>query len=602
MICANTASVAASSPTMLSSSGITLHPAARLGASTDSSDALSATESSPITTAKANNLNAAQPESDNTNESSIRKFNALTESITPVNKSSPVVGGIWNQDLMFVCNGEQQEMESSSKEPESEANKMNRPQWEGPGDQTIERLDAKTINKKLVTGQGWDVVLSESSDDSDAEGTVPKKARKIKERKLLDVRTSLADHDYCFEAYLASTRPPPKPEVVEDLSEMDKILSNVAMGASIDNGVTSNIVGSSGLEIKKHKKNRKHKKKKKKRSKRKSQDHERGAGSSSSDSELDVVTSSGQVSRKALKALTALPRGPKPKFHTPTGAAGITAAAARPHFSSSDDDKDSENSEKRDHSTGKDNEDYGTSVDEIASSDLDTDFSADDLAAERITTKSKRITKPSAKIAAAAETEDFLTTVTGEKSDLKPVLKLKIKLPQKSLDGTPVSLRAGGKGQKVNTPTQTKTQMPIKMRKATTPSAAAALRRKAKLVSNSNTIQSKEEPKRKKKKYRRPSLLDTEEGFNISDKMRRSLALNRAEESDTDSDNSDHELVITDDDNKHMSKENNMTINHALADAKVYCYCQSPHDDVSEMIGNLNFIRPINLIKVKLCL
>ena len=66
-------------------------------------------------------------------------------------------------------------MDSASKEPESEAIKAKRPQWEGPGDQTIDRLDAKTINKKLVTGQGWDVVLSESSDDSDAEGTIPKK-------------------------------------------------------------------------------------------------------------------------------------------------------------------------------------------------------------------------------------------------------------------------------------------------------------------------------------------------------------------------------------------------------------------------------------------
>ena len=92
MIGSNPTSVATSSPTMLlSSSGIALHPAARLGASTGSSDAQSATESSPITTAKANTLTAAQPESDNTNESNIRRCNALTESITPVNKSSPVV-------------------------------------------------------------------------------------------------------------------------------------------------------------------------------------------------------------------------------------------------------------------------------------------------------------------------------------------------------------------------------------------------------------------------------------------------------------------------------------------------------------------------------
>ena len=41
--------------------------------------------------------------------------------------------------------------------------------------ENIQQLDAATINTKLVTGQGWDVDLSESSDNSDAEETMPKK-------------------------------------------------------------------------------------------------------------------------------------------------------------------------------------------------------------------------------------------------------------------------------------------------------------------------------------------------------------------------------------------------------------------------------------------
>ena len=128
------------------------------------------------------------------------------------------------------------------------------------------------------------------------------------------MRITLRDHDYCFESYLTSVRPPPKPEVVEDLSEMDKILSNVAMGASIDNTVLNNgasistntsndplIPDSTSIGFKKHKKPKKNKKKKKKKHKRKSHDRERDGGSSSSDSELDVVNSAIGGSKKTSK-------------------------------------------------------------------------------------------------------------------------------------------------------------------------------------------------------------------------------------------------------------------------------------------------------------
>ena len=82
------------------------------------------------------------------------------------------------------------------------------------------------------------------------------------------------------------------------------------MGASMDNagivtnknenGASSNPVDAA-VNVKKHKKNKKNKKKKKKRNKRKSQDMEKDGASSSSDSELDVVSSSGAITKKSLK-------------------------------------------------------------------------------------------------------------------------------------------------------------------------------------------------------------------------------------------------------------------------------------------------------------
>lgn len=376
---------------------------------------------------------------------------------------------------------------------------------------------------------------------------------------------------------------------------MDKILSNVAMGASIDNASisTTNEIGIASIlaqdvdagsvhGIKKHKKNKKNKKKKKKKNRRKSHnyDPEKDGGSSSSDSELDVVNSAGTLSKKALKNITALPKGPKPKFHTPTGAAGITAAAARPHFSSSDDEKDSESDEKINNSPEKKSSDHQTSDSELASSDLDTDFSADDLPSERITSKSKRITRPSAKVAEAAKSKEFMSTVPNDTTDLKRTVKLKIKLPPKPLDGT---LAAESTPQLQKSNSGTKSKLGVKSRKATTPSAAAAARRQAKLIGNTSSLPAKVFTK--KKKNRRPSLLDREDTSKMSEKMRRSLALNRSGETDTDSDVSNNDMEIADDIEISKDPENNVTINHSLPDAKVYCYCQSPHDDVSEMIG-----------------
>ena len=404
---------------------------------------------------------------------------------------------------------------------------------------------------------------------------------------------TLRDHDYCFESYLTSVRPPPKPEIVEDLSEMDKILSNVAMGASMDNtGIVTdkdgNVASSNPVDVamtvKKHKKNKKNKKKKKKRNKRKSQDMEKDGASSSSDSELDVVSSSGAITKKSSKHVKSLPKGPKPKFHTPMGSAGITAAAARPHFSSSEEEKESGNEEKVLISPRKLIIDPETSDEELVSSDLDTDFSADDLPPERTTSKSKRTMKPSAKASAVMESRDNVNLGSNVTVDAKKPVKLKIKLPTKSSNAPPLKSKQAGAPRKPQTP-HFKTKLSIHPKKATTPSAAAAARRQARLSAGSLSINSKSKLILKKKN-RRPSLLDSEDASKMSEKMRRSLALNRAGVTDSDSDNSNHGLQIDEGIQENQNTpERNITINHSLIDTKVYCYCQSPHDDVSEMIG-----------------
>ena len=399
-------------------------------------------------------------------------------------------------------------------------------------------------------------------------------------------------------------RPPPKPEVVEDLSEMDKILSNVAMGASIENAVVSNDVAtnvnpstnqlnpdSSSAGIKKHKKLKKNKKKKKKKHKRKSYDRDREGGSSSSDSELDVVNSAIGGSKKTPKILTALPKGPKPKFHTPTGAAGITAAAARPNFSSSD-EKDSD-SDDNSISPDKPNIDNESSSGDIASSDLETDFSADDLPPERITTKSKRSTKPSIRVAEAAETKEFITSAKKEYTESKKPVKLKIKL-SKPLGNSPATIPSNNINEN---DFSLKTKINLKPKKATTPSAAAAARKQARLAA-ANAASPLLNPS-KKKKHRRPSLLDSSDTSKMSEKMKRSLALNRGGDTESESDLSCNDLEIAEDIEHMQIPENNVTINHSLIDTKVYCYCQSPHDDVSEMIGKCEFIAAIHTYREK---
>ena len=300
--------------------------------------------------------------------------------------------------------------------------------------------------------KSWEVLLSESSgSENEAENQAgPRKAR-IKEKSICDKRQALREHDYCWEVFKMIK----DEEKKEDLSEMDKILSNVALGAfeiptSTGNGAPSTMIPAAGsfdqksgaLPTTSGKESKKAKKKKKKRKKHKkiknNENNDSAGNSSSSDSDADIdVTSMKSKSektdkKKKVKQTAKKKWVPKPKYHMQgTSQQGVTAAAARPRFSSSD---------------GEGSDDDLTSNGELASSDLDTDFSADESGS-----KSKRAPKPSTKAFAFAETQENLSTsndldINDTDEPETPSLKLKIKLP--GLPATPQALTSvsGGVG------------------------------------------------------------------------------------------------------------------------------------------------------------
>ena len=435
---------------------------------------------------------------------------------------NPVLGGIWNQDLLFV-GGAKEEPKVSP--PKKSGCKVLKPRYPGSSDsqkelktmppqpkKVKEGVESGSVNRKMGSA-GWDVLLSESSDDDDSEQ--PKKVQ-ILERDYVDQRVGLRDHDYCYEAYLFSQNEP-KPK--EDLSEMDKILSNVAMGEEpLDQ--------SSVTEQPEKRKKKKKEKKKRKKMKRKR----------SSESEVDVGTDS--------KSTPLLPRGPKPKYHTPGAGGsggGVTAGAARPHFSSSEDNEDSSDPE--------------TSSNELASSDYDTDFEADEIMAPP--RQSQRLsTRPSSTSASALSPPEEDTSEA-----VKPkALKLKIKLPPKPVAAArvkPPAQRSSMSASKSSTKVKLKRLSLDARRPPTTPKSPFA-------------------------------------ATPMSKKMRDSLALNKPA-SDSSSEG-EMEIDLKDDDEvfepprRHSLAVPSTQASVAATGApevpeKLYCYCQSPHDHVSEMIG-----------------
>ena len=176
--------------------------------------------------------------------------------------SPPVVSSIWNQDLMFMGVDTGVDDESSAAaaaENEEEGPKKGLKTLGGDGTEALEEAP-KPATPAAITR--WELDLSESSGESDGEGggaSRPKKPKLVKATRpaAAAVRRStgavtrfvaLKDHDYCYQSFMAAQ---PK----EDLSEMDKILSNVALGAEATSP-------GSRKKKKKKKKRKKHKKSK----------------------------------------------------------------------------------------------------------------------------------------------------------------------------------------------------------------------------------------------------------------------------------------------------------------------------------------------------
>ena len=94
--------------------------------------------------------------------------------------------------------------------------------WEPKTVKSVKNIPNKTVNF-------WEVHLSESS-GSENESEMPRKPQII-EKFVCDKKVALREHDYCFAIYKMLKEEDKKPE--QDLSEMDKILSNVALGKEI---------------------------------------------------------------------------------------------------------------------------------------------------------------------------------------------------------------------------------------------------------------------------------------------------------------------------------------------------------------------------------
>ena len=201
----------------------------------------------------------------------------------------------------------------------------------------------------------------------------------------------------------------------------------------------------------------------------------------------------------------------------------MTATAARPHFSSSE---------------GEDDE-FLTSGGEPASSDLDTDFSADENPQPKVVQQPpkevKRSSKPSTKLKLNIK-EKIKPPIPS------PSLKLKIKLPASPAEPPPA--------------------------------------KKAKLKIKKKVVKKGQQQKVEATK---PSQKPT----NMSQKMRESLALNRASSSSSDSSDEDSEAGTRPLTMALPLPASNGGYVAAVAkpDDKLYCVCQSPHDAVSEMIG-----------------
>lgn len=463
--------------------------------------------------------------------SSSSASSSSSEDEANTDKGPPVIGGLWNQDLCFIGSNTGQ----TGAQPPGSADRAKispyRSAQGGP------RVRGMGFRSKARPGVGrsvghssssnpsgaksrFDLNLSESSDDEGGQTAKPAAPVQLRSRS----RRPLLDHDYCYAAYMMSKEP------VMDTNEMDKIVSNVAFDG-FGEGYDQSFVPPQAVQDNKRKKKKKDKKRKKKKKRKKNGPSTSGCSGSSDVDELrttDVfgikarntpvikpsATNLGKV--KALELPTATPvmkRGPKPKYHTPDVAktAGVTAGVARPSF---DTDSSSHAESDNDPAYAEEEED---SDDEVRSSDLDTDFSADEREAAN---KGSRETPQRASTKTAA----------------KPTLKLKIKLPAQKKP----------------------------------PKKAAR-----------NTAKQTKSKKRRRSSYDHSQ--DEKDARPLSKKMRESLALNQRPASSEEDLNEDS---LNDDDDLYGGDNAADGGSSKTADnLKLYCYCQCPHDDISEMIG-----------------
>ena len=457
---------------------------------------------------------------------------------------APVIGGLWNQDLQFVgAGGMVAGPRPRPLAPGPAGPRIRAPAPAGQGGlrtlQPAERqgpLAAVAGIKSLGGGAGqssvptttqWDLDLSEDSDEEI--GPSIRRPPALKARTVLAQRP-LLDHDYCYDAFLQSQQPvfPAVPETPE-LSEMDKILSNVAFGGY-------NEVVNGGNENSKERERDKKKKKKKKKKKRKRElTTHKSESSTDSGSEIDVsaptqtvdmfgiqarqknapagleasVTPQGKRARgrpskladKLLNRGTpgSAKRGPKPKYHTPDAAKtrGVMAGTARPSF-----DTDSSGHGMSDSDGGRParkaaaQQEVVLSDSEVGSSDLDTDWEVE----EELPNNPAKFDK---------------TVPAKVSKGSKPSLKLKIKLPPQP---------------------QSKPASPA--------------------ISPSSPVKGK-----KRRLSEEGQLPPTP----LSKKLRESLALNPG--------------------GGVAGSPSAQARWNGTARPGLYCYCQCPHDEVSEMIG-----------------
>jgi len=257
---------------------------------------------------------------------------------------------------------------------------------------------------------------------------------------------------------------------------------------------------------------------------------------SDSDSDLDDGQRAGRPLAESTPAPAATKKGPKPKYHTSLTGRGVTAGTARPRFSSSSENDVSSNDE--------------LTANELASSDLDTDFSADEKTMVKPSTTpsaatSKRATKMTPKVAAMKETEK---NASSDEAASTPTIKLKIKLPSTS-------------------------SMPTEVDSPKSRGAEAGKRRK-----KSNLKEAKASKVMKKSNH-----------YGFADfgppgrkKSTDAWSANRRDDSSSSESVDSDNLVMDESD---VSTNVGAATQDPAVNEKLYCVCQCPHDDVSEMIG-----------------